>query len=109
MALKSAGPVVRVASGKRMPGKVSTAISRAPLSLDMTVDDPAMSTATVASMEDEIRTGTSDVASVPMSEPDSILVVESVPPAVELPSSPSSGQSSSVSSQTLAWGDAGDS
>ena len=29
-------PVVRVASGKRMPGKVSTAISRAPLSLDMT-------------------------------------------------------------------------
>ena len=30
-------PVRCVASGKRMPGKVSTAISRAPLSLDMTV------------------------------------------------------------------------
>ena len=30
-------PVVSVASGKRMPGKVSMVISRAPLSLDMTV------------------------------------------------------------------------
>ena len=34
---------------------------------------------------------------------DPVLVVESVPPAVELPSSPSSGQSSYVSSRTLAW------
>ena len=49
-------------------------------------------------------------SSPPLSEPpDPVPVVESVPPAVELPSSPSSGQSSSVSSQTLAWGDAGDS
>ena len=43
MLLKSVGlgiaqrPVSSVASGKRMPGKVSMAISRAPLSLDMTV------------------------------------------------------------------------
>ena len=70
-----------------MPGKVSTAISRAPLSLDMTVtctsgvattsvqppavtSDPAMSTATVTSREVEISTGTSDVAPVPRSELD---------------------------------------
>ena len=30
-------PIVSVASGKRMPGKVSTTISRAPLILNMTV------------------------------------------------------------------------
>ena len=41
--------------------------------------------------------------------PDPVPVVESGPPDVELPSSPSSGQSSSVSSQTLAWEDVGDS
>ena len=138
-----------VASGKRMPGKISTAISRAPLLLDMTVtctsgvattsiqppavtSDPAMSMATVTSREVEISTGTSDVAQVPRSEPDSILVgervpavehsspplselpdpvpvVESVPPAVELPSTPLSGQSSYVSSRTLAWCEVDDS
>ena len=48
-------------------------------------------------------------SSPPLSElPDPVPVVESVP-AVDLPSSPLSGQSSPVSSQTLAWGDAGDS
>ena len=142
-------PVRRVAAGKCMPAKVSTAISRAPLSLDMTVkctagvasrtaqppavtSHPAISTATVTSREVEICTGTSDVAPVRRLEPNSVLVgegvpavahsspplfespdpvpvVESGPPDVELPSSPSSGQSSYVSSQTLAWEDAGDS
>ena len=74
-------PVRHVASGKRMPGKVSTPISRAPLSLDMTVkctagvattaaqppavtSHPAKSTATVTSREVEIGPGTSDVAPV---------------------------------------------
>ena len=69
-------PVMRVASVKRMQGKVSTAISRAPLLLDMTVkctagvatkaaqppavtSHPAISTATVTSKEAEISTGTS--------------------------------------------------
>ena len=142
-------PVMRIASGKRMPGKVSTAISRAPLSLDMTVkctagvattaaqppavtSHPAIGMATVTSKEAEISTGASDVAPVRMLEQDSVLVGEGVPavahsspplfespdpvpvaesgpPDVELPSSPSSGQSSSISSQTLAWEDAGDS
>ena len=91
-----------------------------------------ISTATITSREVEISTGTSDVnpvqgleldsvlvgervpaiehSSPPLSElPDPVPVIESVPPDVELPSSPSSGQSSSVSSQMLAWGDAGDS
>ena len=142
-------PVMRIASGKRMPGKVSTATSRAPLSLDMTVkctagvattaaqpsavtSPPAIGTATITSKEAEISTGASDVAPVRRLEQDSVLVgegvpavahsspplfvspdpvpvVESGPPDVELTSSPSSGQSSSISSQTLAWEDAGDS
>ena len=34
---KSPLPIVSVATGKRMPGKVSRAVSRAPLTLDMTV------------------------------------------------------------------------
>ena len=91
---------------------------------------PAIGTATVTSKEAEIYTGTSDVAPVRRLEQDSVLVGEGVPaiaqsslplfespdpvpvvesgsPDVELPSS--SGQSSSVSSQTLAWEDAGDS
>ena len=36
-ACESPRPIVSVTSGKRMPGKVSRAISRAPLTLDMTV------------------------------------------------------------------------
>ena len=81
------------------------AISRAPLSLDMTAtcifwvvtmsvqppavtSDPAMSTATVTSREVEISMGTSDVAPpVPRFEPDSILVGERVP-AIEHSSPP---------------------
>ena len=77
-------PAVCVSSGRRMPGKVSTAISRAPPSLNLTVtctsgvvmthvqppavtSDPAMSTATVTSRDVEISPGTSDVAPVPRS------------------------------------------
>ena len=147
-AWNSRSPVSSVASGKRMPGKVSMAISRAPLSLDMTVtctsgvapasahspavtSNPAMSTATITSIEVDVSTRSSDVAPVPGLEPVSFPVGERVPalelsspplselpdpvpvvesePAVNLPSSPLSGQSSPVSSQTLAWGDAGDS
>ena len=141
-------PVLSVASGKRMPGKVYMAISRAPLSLDMTAkctsgvaptfthppavtSIPAKSTTTITSGEIDVSTGSSDVAPVPRLDPVSAPVGESVPavelsspplselpvpvpvvesvPAVDLPSSPLSGQSSPVSSQTLAWGDAGDS
>ena len=45
-ACESPRPIVSVTSGKRMPGKVSRAISRAPLTLDMTV----VCTAGVAAM-----------------------------------------------------------
>ena len=93
-----------VASGKRMPGKVSMAISRAPLSLAMTdtctsgvattsvqppaiTSDLAMSTATVTSGEIDVSTGSSDVAPVPGLEPNSIPVGERVP-AVEHSSPP---------------------
>ena len=86
-------PVVSVASGKRMPGKVSMAISRAPLSLDMTVtctsgvattsaqppvvtSNPAMSTATITSGEIDVSTRSSDVAPVPRLEPISMSVGE---------------------------------
>ena len=92
-------PVVSVASGKRMPGKVSMAISRAPLPLDMTVvctsgvattsvqppavtSVPAVSTATITSGEIYARTGSSDIAPVPALEPNLIPVGERVP-AVE--------------------------
>ena len=131
-------PAVCVSSGKRMPGKVSTAISQAPPSLDLTVictsrvattpvqppavtSDPAMSTATVTSREVEISLGTSDVAPVPRSKPNSILVGKglptfkhSSPPLSEPPDpgpvvSPLSGQSSYVSARMLVWCEAGDS
>ena len=77
--------------------------------------------ATVTSREVEISTGMSDVAPVPRSKPDSILVGEGVPavehsspPLSEPPDpgpvvSPLSGQSLYVSSRTLAWCEAGDS
>ena len=84
-AWNSQRPAVRVSSGKRMPGKVSTAISRAPPSVTCisgvvttpvqppaVTSDPAMSTTTVTSREVEISPGTSDVALVPRSEPNSI-------------------------------------
>ena len=75
-ALDSQRTVSSVASGKRMPGKVSMAISRTPLSLDMTyrctsvVDQmsahppavtpiPATSTATITSREINVNTGSS--------------------------------------------------
>ena len=134
-------PVVSVASGKRMLGKVSMAISRAPLTLDMTVvctfrvaitsvqppavtSVPAVVTATVTSGETNASAGSSDVAPVPVLEPKLNPVEERVPavvrsppplseppdplpevevvPAIDLPSSPLSGRSSPVSSQTLA-------
>ena len=96
--------VSSVASGKCMPGKESMAISRAPLSLDMTVtcssgvapmsahppavtSIPAMSTATITSGEIDVNTRSSDVAPVPRLEPESVPVGESVP-AVELSSPP---------------------
>ena len=89
-------PSMCIASGKRIPGKVSRAISRAPLSLDRTVkctagvatmaaqppavtSHPAIGTATITSKEAEISTGTSDVAPVRRLERDSVLVGEGVP------------------------------
>ena len=173
--------VLSVSSGKRIPGE---AVSPVPPSLDMTVmctsgvvpmstqppvvtSIPAMSTATVASREIDVRPGpsdvdpvprlcpgSSDVDPVPRLCPASSSVGDSVPavalssptlsglpvtvlvggnmsaielssmplsehtvpvtmgkcvPAVDSFSTPSSGQSSATSSQTLAWGDAGDS
>ena len=90
-----------------------------------------MSTATITSREIDVNTGSSDVDLVPRlgplsasvgesvtavelsspplsKQPAPVPVVESVP-AVDSSSSPLSGQSSPASSQTLAWGDAGDS
>ena len=43
----------------------------------------------------------------PLSKPPDLLPMVEVVPAIDLPSSPLSGRSSPVSSQTLAWGDAG--
>ena len=77
-ACESPRPIVSVASGKRMPGKVSRAISRAPLTLDMTVvctsgvattsvpppavtSVPAVITATVTSEGIDVSVGSSDV------------------------------------------------
>ena len=126
-------PIVSVASRKRMPGKVSRAISRAPLTLDMTVvctsgvattsvpppvvtSVPAVVTATVTIGGIDASAGSSDVAPVPVLEPQLTPVGESVPavehsppplsespdllpvvevvPAIDLPSSPFSGRSS---------------
>ena len=87
-ACESPRPIVSVASGKRMPGKVSRAISRAPLILDMTVvctsgvaatsapppavtSGPAVVTATVTSEGIDVSAGSSDVAPVPVLEPQS--------------------------------------
>ena len=91
----------------------------------------AMSTATITSREFDVSTGSSDVNPVPKLGPVMASVGESVPavelssrtlseqpapvpvvesvPAFDSSSSPLSGQSSTVSSQTLAWGDTGDS
>ena len=86
--------VSSAASGKRMPGKVSMAISRALLSLDMTATSahppavtsiPAMSTATITSGEIDVNTRSLDVelSSPPLSEqPVPVPVVESVPAVV---------------------------
>ena len=92
-------PVVSVASGKRMPGKVYMAISRAPLTLDMAVvctsgvattsvqppavaSVPVVVTATVTSGGIDASAGSSDVAPVPVLEPKLTPVGERVP-AVE--------------------------
>ena len=100
--------VSSVASGKRMLGEVSLAVSPAPLSLDMTVtctsgvvpmsaQPPAvtsilaMSTATITSPEIDVNTGSSDVDPVPRLGPVSTSMGESVP-AVELSSPPLSDQ-----------------
>ena len=71
-----------VASGKRMPGEVSMTVSPVPPSLDMTdtctsgvvpmstqppvvTSIPAISTATIASREIDVRTGSSEVDPLP--------------------------------------------
>ena len=137
--------VSSVATGKL--GKVSLAISRAPLSLDMTVrctsgvdpmsahppavtPIPAMSTATITSREIDGNTRSSEVDPVPKLDQLqfrwwrecqlSSSLRRRFPanqfqfrwwsvPAVDFSSPLLSGQSSPVSSQTIAWGDAGDS
>ena len=92
---------------------------------------PAIVMATVTSGGVDASAGSSDVTPVPvlepqltpvgervpaverspppLSEPPDLLPVVEVVPAIDLPSSPLSGRSSPVSSQTLAWGDADDS
>ena len=92
---------------------------------------PAVATATVTSEGIDVSVGSSDVAPVPVLEPQSTSVGERVPvversppplseppdllpvveviPAIAFPSFPLSGRSSLSSSQTLAWGDADDS
>ena len=87
--------VSSVASGKRMPGEVSMTVSPVPPSLDMTItctsrvvpmstqppavtSIPAISTATIASREIDVRTGSSEVDPVPQLGPASSSVGESV-------------------------------
>ena len=98
-ACDSPRPIVSVASGKRMSGEVSRAISRAPLTLGMTVvctsgvattsvpppvvtSVPAVVTAIVTSGGVDARAGSSDVAPVPVLAPKLTSVAERVP-AVE--------------------------
>ena len=95
-------PVISIAMGKRMPGKVSRAVSRAPLTLDMTVvctsgmagqppvvtSGPAVVTATVTSEGIDVGAGSSVVATlVPVLEPPSTPVWGRVP-VVEFPQPP---------------------
>ena len=100
-ACESPSPIVSIASGKRLPGKVSRAISRAPLTLDMTVvctsgvaatsappppgtSGPAVVTATVTSDGIDVSAVSSVVAPVPVLKPPSTPVGEWVP-VVERP------------------------
>ena len=70
---------------------------------------PATSTAMIITCQDvDVAPGSSDPNPVPELGPVTVPVVESVP-AVKLSSLPLSRQLSPVSSQTVAWGDAGDS
>ena len=133
-ACESPCPIVSIASGKHMPGKVS----RATLTLDMTVvctsgvaasapppavtSGPAVVTATVTSDGIDVSAESSIIAPVPVLEPPSTPVGERVP-VVERPQPPLSEPpdllpvvevatalpSSPLSERTLAWGDADDS
>ena len=103
-AYESPRPIVSIASGKRLPGQVSRAISRAPLTLDMTVvctsevaatsapppagtSGPAVVTATVTSDGIDVSVVSSVVVPVPVLEPPSTPVGECVP-VVERPQPP---------------------
>ena len=96
-------------SGKRMPLPMCTSgVDQMSTHPPAVTPIPATSMATIASRDFDVAPGSSDLGPVPELGPVSVPVVESVP-AVELSSPPLSGQSSPVSSQMMAWGDAGDS